>query len=433
MEEAEQCAFSKVYWRVLPILALGYGIAYMDRANISFAALQMNSHLGFDARVYGLGAGLFFVGYAALEVPSNLALLRLGARRWISTIMVLWGILAAATMLVTTPGQLYAMRFLLGAAEAGFFPAIIFYLMAWFPKSQRARAISRFYIALPLSTAVMGIIAGPLLGLDGTFDLRGWQWLFLIEGIPAIVLGFFISIFLPEAPAEAKWLTDKEKEVISSSLQLEASDETSSIEPAIWTTLKCPKFIILSAINFINLAGSYAFVLSVPELIQDRVRLDIASIGYVTAGVGLLGGGAMLMAGLSSDIHKERYRHIMVLVALVSAGYFIMALTESAWLFMGSYVVVWCATVAFQTIFFVVPTEISEGKEAAVGIALVNSVGMCGAFVGPYIWGYIKAASGDYRPGLLAISASFFIALYLIALFQRHCSGTIRVDMGASA
>jgi ACS family tartrate transporter-like MFS transporter len=199
----EQSAYRKASLRIIPLIALGYGAAYIDRANISFAALQMNRDLSFSATVYGFGAGLFFLSYAACEVPSNLLLCRLGARRWLSRIMVSWGVVAMAMVFVRTPTQFYVARFILGVAEAGFFPGVIFYLTQWFPPELRARGITRFYIAWPLSSAVMGALAGALMGLDGRFGLSGWQWLFAVEGFPAVILGVVFFFYLPDGPAAA--------------------------------------------------------------------------------------------------------------------------------------------------------------------------------------------------------------------------------------
>ena len=207
-------ALRKAGWRLIPVLALGYGIAYMDRVNISFASLEMNRDLHFSASVYGFGAGLFFVSYAACEVPSNLLLYRVGARRWFARIMLTWGLLAMGMMFVKTPLQFYVMRFLLGMAEAGFFPGVIFYLSQWFPVHMRARAISRFYVSLPLASVLTGAIAGALLGLQGKAGLAGWQWLFLVEGLPAVVLSIVFLVYLPAGPAQAKWLTEDEREWI---------------------------------------------------------------------------------------------------------------------------------------------------------------------------------------------------------------------------
>src|ERR1700734_44262 len=203
-----RAALRKAGWRLIPLLALGYCIAHMDRVNISFASLQMNRDLHFSASVYGFGAGLFFVSYAACEVPSNLLLYRVGARWWFARIMLTWGLLAMGMMLVKTPLQFYAMRFLLGMAEAGFFPGVIFYLAQWFPVHMRARAISRFYVSLPLASVLTGAIAGPLLELQGKAGLAGWQWLFLVEGLPAVLLSIVFLVYLPAGPAHAKWLTE---------------------------------------------------------------------------------------------------------------------------------------------------------------------------------------------------------------------------------
>ena len=201
----------KAALRLLPVISIGYGLAYMDRINISFASLRMNTDLHFSASVYGFGAGLFFIGYALCEVPSNLLMLRFGARRWLARIMFTWGILAAAMMFVRTPFEFYAVRLLLGIAEAGFFPGVVYYLTLWFPARARARAISRFYIAFPLASVVMGALAGWLMGLDGTLGLAGWQWLFLLEGAPAALFSFVILRMLPDSVSEAGWLTVDEK------------------------------------------------------------------------------------------------------------------------------------------------------------------------------------------------------------------------------
>ena len=207
MSAVGRSAMRKATWRLIPLISIGYLIAYMDRVNISFASLQMNRDLGFSATTYGLGAGLFFLSYAVCEIPSNLMLHAIGARRWMARIMITWGLLAAAMMFVRTPGQFYAMRFLLGMAEAGFFPGVIYYLMLWFPLSMRARTISRFYIALPISSVVMGGLAGTLLGLNGKWGLSGWQWLFLIEGLPAVAMSAVFWFLLPDRPEDAQWLT----------------------------------------------------------------------------------------------------------------------------------------------------------------------------------------------------------------------------------
>src|SRR6202522_4055065 len=210
--------------RLIPVIGIGYGLAYIDRLNLSFASLQMNRDLHFSASVYGFGAGLFFIGYALCEVPSNLLLLRFGAKRWLARIMFTWGLLAAATMFVRTPLEFNIVRFLLGMAEAGFFPGVIYYLTLWFPARMRARAVSRFYIALPLSSVVMGSLAGWLLGLGGKLGLAGWQWLFLVEGMPAVLFSFVILKLLPDGPAKAIWLTSEEKAWLQGQLEIDGKE-----------------------------------------------------------------------------------------------------------------------------------------------------------------------------------------------------------------
>jgi ACS family tartrate transporter-like MFS transporter len=225
-ESIRRSALRKASLRLLPLLGIGYSVSYIDRANVSFAALQMNHDLHFSASMYGLGAGLFFIGYAACEVPSNLLLLRFGARRWIARIMFTWGLLAIAMLFVKTPVQFYTLRFLLGMAEAGFFPGVIYYVAQWFPAAERARAVSRFYVAIPLSGAVMGAIAGALLNLQGRLGLAGWQWLFLVEGLPAVLLGVVFLFLLPDGPQSARWLTGEECRWIVNTLRQEDAVHT---------------------------------------------------------------------------------------------------------------------------------------------------------------------------------------------------------------
>ena len=255
-DEIGRSALRKASWRLLPLIALGYGISYIDRSNISFAALQMNQDLRFSASVYGLGAGLFFLSYALFEVPSNLLLVRFGAKRWISRIMLTWGLLAVAMMFVRTPLQFYAARFLLGLAEAGFFPGVVFYLAQWFPPPQRCRAISRFYVAVPLSAVVMGAIAGWLLGLDGRLGLQGWQWLFLVEGIPAVLLSVAVFVMLPDKPADAPWLTQPEKDWIGAQTASEVAFHGGPAHRSVLSCLVDPIVLQFAAVRKPRRTGS---------------------------------------------------------------------------------------------------------------------------------------------------------------------------------
>ena len=289
-----QSAIRKATYRLMPLMAVGYGIAYMDRVNISFAALQMNRDLHFSATVYGLGAGLFFLSYAICEIPSNLALYRVGPRRWLSRIMITWGIIAMAMLFVRTPIQFYAARFLLGVAEAGFFPGIIYYLAQWFPLELRARTVSRFYVALPLSSVFMGGIAGALLNLNGKFGLSGWQWLFLLEGFPAVLMGFVFLRFLPDGPATAPWLTQPERDWVLKAATEDvtaAGGESHSIQAA----LRDPRVWQVGTFMMLMLAGNYAWQFSMPDMIQISTGWTATNVGYAVALASLLGAASMVV------------------------------------------------------------------------------------------------------------------------------------------
>jgi ACS family tartrate transporter-like MFS transporter len=313
-------ALAKVSWRLLPLLGLGYGVAYMDRVNISFAAARMNADLHFTDTVYGLGGGLFFLAYALLEIPSNLVLARVGARRWISRIMITWGVLAVGMMFVRTPMQFYVMRFLLGAAEAGFFPGAVFYLMHWFPAAWRGRAISRFYVAYPLSNVFMGVVAGALLGLHGRLGLSGWQWLFLVEGLPAIVLSVVFLVWLPDAPETVAWLSPGEKAWIAAGLAADRAAVGREPDPGLRATLLSPIVIGMGLVNLLYLGSAYAFNLSAPILLGQTTRLDVTAVGYLVAAGGLLGGLAMLANSWSSDLRRERHLHVAIPLIIEGAA-----------------------------------------------------------------------------------------------------------------
>src|SRR4051812_27554199 len=307
----ERSTLRAISWRLLPLILLAYLVSYMDRVNISFAAPTMNAQLGFTASIYGFGGGLFFISYALLEVPSNLALARIGARRWLARIMITWGLVAMSMALVRTDWQFYLVRFLLGAAEAGFFPGVIYYLGLWFPRSHRGRAISRFYVAAPLASVVMGAVAGSLLGLDGHFGLRGWQWLLIAEGAPAVILAFVFLKFLPERPETAAWLSAEQKAWL---VALLAADNAAVGAPdhGQFRALLRPPVLALTLVNFRYLGPYYAFTLSAPTVLKQATALDAAQVGYLIAGGGLIGAAGMAFIGWRSDRRRERYLHLAV-------------------------------------------------------------------------------------------------------------------------
>lgn len=393
----------KVSLRLLPVIAVGYGLAYLDRINISFASLQMNRDLQFSATVYGIGAGLFFIGYALCEVPSNLLLLRFGAKRWLTRIMFTWGLLAAAMMFVRTPLQFYVLRFLLGVAEAGFFPGVLYYLTLWFPARMRARAVSRFYIALPLSSTVMGSVAGWLMGLGGRFGLAGWQWLFLLEGLPSILFSGVILWMLPDGPAGVKWLTAEEKSWLKQQLDADAERAHLGHGAGVMQALLSPKVWMIGAFFFCALTCSHAYGFSAPAILQGATGWNIAQVGYLIASFGVAGALAMLLNGADSDREGERRMHVVIPCAVMAAGYLAASLSGVGWLTVAALGVSFVAFMAMQGPALAVPTEFLAGRAAAAGVAAMNTITMFSGFVGPYWMGRMKDATGSYLPGLAGL------------------------------
>jgi len=415
----ERSALTKASWRLLPLIALGYGISYMDRVNISFAALQMNRDLHFSATIYGLGAGLFFLSYALFEVPSNMLLVRFGARRWIARIMLTWGVLAVGMMFVRTPIQFYVMRLLLGFAEAGFFPGVLYYLTQWFPAAHRGRAISRFYVAVPLSSLFMGAIAGSLLGLQGRLGLAGWQWLFLVEGLPAILLSVIVFFFLPGQPAEAKWLSDDEKAWIERRLAAEAV-ALGGADHSILRALRSPVVLAMAAVNFIFLGCSYAFNLSAPALLRDATGLGVANVGYLVAAGGLAGVAGMMFNGWHSDHSGERHLHLATPLLLIAGAFLVIGQSTAPILIMAGYLIWMAASNAVATVVWLVPGAVPHPRSAAVAVAAINSVGQVGSFAFPALWGVARDATGSYHAGLTALPVAFLAATAIVLLLRRR-------------
>jgi ACS family tartrate transporter-like MFS transporter len=410
-------AVRKASWRLIPLIAFGYGTAYMDRINISFASLQMNRDLHFSATVYGFGAGLFFLSYAVCEVPSNLLLVRFGARRWLSRIMFTWGLLAIGMMFVKTAPQFYVMRFLLGAAEAGFFPGVVFYLMQWFPPEMRARSISRFYVSLPLSSVVMGSIAGALLNLQGRLGLAGWQWLFLIEGLPAILLSVVFFLQLPDTPSDAKWLTPDERAWLHGRIRVDAASGGHTHDVA--RALLDPRVLQIGLVFLCMLGVSYAYQFSAPAILQKLTGMSTTNVGFLIAGVGLLSAASMIWNSLHSDRGHERYWHVIVPFLLIAAGYTVGGLTRLPWLGVPALAL---AVISFSALLgplLAIPPTFLKGKSMAAGIAAMNTIGMIGGFVGPYWMGVAKDFTGDYQRGLLTLTIPSLVAAGIVLHMRR--------------
>jgi ACS family tartrate transporter-like MFS transporter len=409
----------KAAWHLIPIIAIGYGLSYMDRINISFASLRMNADLHFSATVYGLGAGLFFIGYALCEVPSNLLLLRFGARRWLARIMLTWGLLAMSMMFVRTPVQFYVLRFLLGMAEAGFFPGVIYYLTLWFPARMRARAVSRFYIALPLSSVLMGSVAGWLLGLQGKLGLAGWQWLFLLEGLPAALFSVVILRMLPDGPAHAAWLTADEKSWLQQQLIADSAHAHLGHEAGILRALLSPKVWLIGLFFLSALTCNYAYGFSAPAILQIATGWDVTHVGFLIAGFGIAGALSMLFGGSNSDRTGDRALHCIVPCCVMAASYLIASSGGPGWLVVLALGVSFTAFMALQAPALAVPTQFLAGRAAAAGIAAMNTITMFSGFIGPYWMGVMKDQTGSYWLGLRGLAIPALIAAATMFVLTR--------------
>jgi ACS family tartrate transporter-like MFS transporter len=419
-------ALRKASLRLIPLIALGYGCSYMDRANISFASLQMNQALHFSGAVYGFGAGLFFLSYAVCEVPSNLALHRFGARRWLSRIMISWGLIAICMLFVRTPWQFYTARFFLGMAEAGFFPGVVFYLMQWFPPEQRARAVSRFYISLPLSGVFMGAVAGALLNLNGRAHLAGWQWLFLVEGIPPILLSVAFLLLLPDTPAQAPWLTEPERDWIIRNVDRTGDHIHHPAEP-IHRILIDPRVWQIGAFGFLLLTCSYGYVLILPQIVQSSTHFSITRIGFVTSGISLLGVPAMLLGAMFSDRSPEkRHQHVIPWCILMALGLAVAGSSNAPGIVIPALCCVSVSFNAMQGAWLAIIPSVFQGRSAAAAIAAVNTLCILGGFVGPNFMGLLKDLTGNYQRGLALLSLPMLLDAGIMVYLSRQATLTPR-------
>jgi MFS transporter, ACS family, tartrate transporter len=402
---------------LIPFVFLLYVVSFLDRVNVGFAALEMNRDLGLSPAVYGFGAGIFFIGYSLFEVPSNLILARVGARRWIARIMITWGIIAAATMFVRGPLSFYLLRFLLGIAEAGFFPGIIFYLSEWFPADERARAIARFMTAIPMSAVIGGPISGALLGLSGRLGLTGWQWLFVLEGLPAVVLGVAVLRYLPDRPEGATWLAPEQRRWLAKRLGTERDrcDERHGF--SVIRALSSGVVWQLGLLVFLSVSfGSYALALWLPQIVRGFSGLSNLQVGFVSAIPNLVAVIAMVIVAVHSDRTGERCLHIAAASAVAAVGFFGCAFVESS-----AFAVIFLSLAAAGLLsahgpFWPLPSKFLTGAAAAGGIALINSLSNLSGFAGPYAIGLLNGASGNFRSGLLLLA---FVPLAGMALALR--------------
>ena len=415
-----RAAVSKASWRIFPLLGLAYLIAYMDRFNVSFAATQMNHELGFSATVYGLGAGLFFVGYSMFEIPSNLLLLRFGARRWIARIMITWGLLAAGMMFVRTPWQFYVIRFLIGFAEAGFFPGAIYYLSQWFPSQFRGRAISRFYLFNPLGTAVMGVFSGWLLSLGGVGQLRGWQWLFLLEGLPAVVIGFLVLRLLPDSPANSTWLTEDEGTELMQALEHDANQKGPPSSHNLLGTLRNPLVQLLAAMFFLTVATNATFNLTAPLILIAGTGRTVQYIGVLVSLGGLIGAAAIVFTGWFTDRRGDRFFALRTALIVEAFALLVIGFSPKPELIVAAYLAFaasWTVVALVQAAIWV---DVLKERQLAIGAAVINTIAQMGAFVGSYAFGAAKDWSGSYTAGLFALPGMLLIIVVLTFILHRQ-------------
>ena len=413
-QESETRTVRTVFLRLMPLLMGCYLLAYLDRINIGFAAVTMNHDLGLDAYHYGLGAGLFFWGYFFFEVPSNLMLQRFGARRWIARIMVTWGLVSMGTAFIHGWVGFLILRFILGVAEAGLFPGVILYLTYWFPAAYRARIIAAFMVAIPLSLAVGSPISIAILAMDGIAGFKGWQWLFLIEGAPTILLAIIVLMALPDRPRDARWLANDQKQWLEETLNKEQTAVEATHAMSFWRTFIDPRVLGLSFIYFANLTTNLGLAFFLPQMIKE-IGFGVVQSGLVTSIPYVLGAIGALLWGYFSDRYKER--RISLFLALVVSA---VGLAGAAFLGNTLGAVAWMSVAAIgiygaKAPFWPLPSMFLTGSAAAGGIALINSVGNLGGFAGPYIMGWVKDATGNFKAGLYVL-AGFGIAAAVVTL-----------------
>jgi MFS transporter, ACS family, tartrate transporter len=408
----------RIAFRLLPYLFLLYIIAFLDRVNVSFAGLEMARDLGFSDHVFGLGAGIFFIGYVVFEIPGALLVERWSARRLIARIMITWGVVTVLVSLVRTPGQFYAARFLLGAAEAGFFPGILVYLTHWFRYEDRAKTAALFMAAVPVANVVGSPLAGQILNVHWG-GWAGWRWLFVLEGIPAVVFGVVTLYYLTDWPREAEWLSVEEREGITRELSREREAKARTGNCTIWEAMRMRRVLLLTLVYFLAVAGIYGFILWFPTILKRASGFSNVTVTSLAVLPYFAGLAAMLWNGWHSDRSRERRWHTAVPLVLGAVCLGGALLTSShlgvAFAFM---VVAGACTTAFLPSFWPLPTEFLSESAAAAAIGLINAIGNLGGFLGPYAIGFLRSRTGSFTPGLLVLLICMAAAGVLVLLLS---------------
>ncbi len=417
-EALEKRTVRRLTLRIVPFIMLLYFIAYLDRVNIGFAALTMNSDVGLSQAAFGFGAGVFFIGYFLFEVPSNLILHRVGARVWIARIMLSWGVISAAMAFVQGPISFYVLRFLLGVAEAGFFPGIILYLSYWFPARHRAGITAMFMAAVPISIALGSPLSGALLGLDGLMGMKGWQWMFLIEAAPAIVLSGVVLVYLTDRPEKAKWLEDDERAWLVDTMNSEQSaTEQAHGSASVLKALTDLRVLALALVYFGTSAGLYTLGIWAPQIIAQFGVSPLAT-GFINAIPPIFAVAAMIFWARRSDRTGERHWHVIVACLVAAAGLLLAANATGLVMVVAALVLVNVGVSSAKPPLWSMPTQFLSGAASAAGIAAINSIGNLGGFAGPTIIGWIKSTTGGYEGGLIAVGVSLLVSAALVLLLR---------------
>lgn len=414
----EKRTMAKVYWRLLPLAMVVYFLCYLDRINISFAALTMNKDLGLTAAVYGISSTAFYIGYCVFEVPSNIILDKVGARLWIARIMITWGLVSAATAFAVGPNSFMTIRFLLGAAEAGLFPGILLLFTYWFPDHYRARIVAGFTLALPISVALGAPISTAILSLDGMLGVAGWKWIYLLEAAPTVLMGVFVLVSMSDRPAIAPWLSPEEKAWLVGTMEAERRAVEAKRTFSLWEGLLTPKVLLLSA-NYLGIVtASLGLLLFVPQIIKSLGASNM-SVGYVTSIAYVSGALSMMFFGWLSDRIGDRRWTLTFTCLLATVGLVMAGMTMGTW---WAVVGICLSTAGFYGTkgpFWALPSMMLTGTAAAGGLAWINSIGNVGGALGPAIVGWLKDATGSYSGGLYGLAVFTGVAA-IIALFGLH-------------
>jgi ACS family tartrate transporter-like MFS transporter len=414
----ENRVMRKVAFRVVPFIMLLYFIAYIDRVNIGFAALTMNKELGFSAAVFGFGAGIFFWGYFLLEVPSNIILDKVGARLWIARVMITWGLVSAAMAFVWDSTSFYVLRFLLGAAEAGFFPGIILYLSYWFPAHRRAAITSPFMAAVPLSVVLGSPLSSALLELNGIGGLKGWQWLFIIESVPAVICGIVVLFYMTDKPEKAKWLADDERAWQVEAMNAERAKKAATAHHSIWRGLADVRVLALSLVYFGTSAGLYTLGIWAPQIIKGfgLTNLEVGFLNAIPPTVAVI---AMYLWSWHSDRKNERTWHVVIACLVAAVGLALAGISTTVVTVITALTLVNVGINAAKPPLWSMPTLFLSGPAAAAGIATINSIGNLGGFAGPAMIGWIRDLTGSFLGGLYFVAGLLLVSAVLTLVVAR--------------